>query len=157
MGPFLVISPWLLSRAGQHNGQTWGKSISRIRAIRDDGREWTFWTACWRQIILKFLVPAVIITILLVLASGFHNLHIEPVAIGFALVGILSIVGFTFWPLTNRKRQAFHDKLACSYVKLLPKTTTNTKPGASKQQHKSFININQNAVREFIVRKTKKK
>ena len=49
----LFYAPLLMKRQGDHNGQTWGKQICKIRVIRADGEQMKFADAALRQIIYK--------------------------------------------------------------------------------------------------------
>ena len=90
----LLYAPLLMIRTGERNGQTWGKQLVGIRAVRDSGEPWTFGPAALREVVLKNL------------------------AVGIAS----SIVPFVpwflnfFWPLWDDQNRALHDMAASSHV-----------------------------------------
>jgi uncharacterized RDD family membrane protein YckC len=90
----LLYAPLLMIRKGQNNGQTWGKQILGIRAIRDNGQPWTFGPAALREVVLK------------------------NIAVGIASSIIPLIPWFLnyFWPLWDDQNRALHDMAASSHV-----------------------------------------
>ena len=90
----LLYAPLLMKRAGERNGQTWGKQLVGIRAVRDSGEPWTFGSAALREVVLKGL------------------------AVGIASSIIPFIPWFLnfFWPLWDDQNRALHDMAASSHV-----------------------------------------
>jgi uncharacterized RDD family membrane protein YckC len=91
---WLVYGPVLMAREGEHNGQTWGKQLVRIRAVRDNGEEWTFATAALREVALK---------------------NVAVWVASFMFMGIPWFLNF-FWPLWDDENRALHDMAASSHV-----------------------------------------
>jgi uncharacterized RDD family membrane protein YckC len=51
-----LYAPVLMSREGGGNGQTWGKQIVGIRAVRDGGQPFDFGSAFLREFVIKGLL-----------------------------------------------------------------------------------------------------
>jgi uncharacterized RDD family membrane protein YckC len=94
LGSTIAYYCLLMARNGARNGQTWGRQITGIRAVWDDGRPCTFSRALVRQIL--------VINIL------FESLMVFTLYIG-TLLNYL-------WPLWDRENQALHDKIASTHV-----------------------------------------
>jgi uncharacterized RDD family membrane protein YckC len=78
----------LLVRAGKHNGQTFGKQLFKVRAVRADGQGMDVRTAAMREVVGKTLL---------------------------ALIPFYWVVDSLF-PLADARRQAIHDKIAQTFV-----------------------------------------
>jgi uncharacterized RDD family membrane protein YckC len=89
-----VYAPLLMVREGARNGQTWGKQLLSIRAVRDNGLPWDFGSAALREVVLKNL------------------------AVGIASSIIPFIPWFLnfFWPLWDDQNRALHDIAVSSHV-----------------------------------------
>lgn len=89
-----LYAPLLMIRQGAHNGQTIGKQLMGIRAIRDNGQPWTFGPAALREVVVKNL------------------------AVGIASSIIPFIPWFLnfFWPLWDDENRALHDMVVSSHV-----------------------------------------
>jgi uncharacterized RDD family membrane protein YckC len=89
-----IYSPILMARAGEHNGQTWGKQMMSIRVVRDGGEAMGFGWAALREIVIK----------------GF--------AVGIASSIIPFIPWFLnfFWPLWDDQNRALHDMICSTHV-----------------------------------------
>jgi uncharacterized RDD family membrane protein YckC len=91
---WLLYSPLLMMRQGEHNGQTWGRQVLGIRVVRDNGQPMDFWWSAFREILIK------------------------GVAVGIAS----SIVPFIpwlldyLWPLWDDQNRALHDMAASTHV-----------------------------------------
>ncbi len=83
-----VYGPALLVRAGEHNGQTIGKQVLKVRSVRADGHAMDLRTAAVREFVGKTLL---------------------------GLLPFYTIVD-SFFPLADARRQAIHDKLARTFV-----------------------------------------
>jgi uncharacterized RDD family membrane protein YckC len=83
-----VYGPMLLVRAGEHNGQTIGKQVLKVRSVRADGHAMDLRTAAVREFVGKTLL---------------------------GLLPFYTIVDSCF-PLADARRQAIHDKLARTFV-----------------------------------------
>ena len=90
----LVYGPVLMSRSGENNGQTWGKQLLGIRAVRDNGQPWTYGPAAVREVLLKNFAVA--------LASSI--IPVIPWFLNF------------FWPLWDDENRALHDMACSSHV-----------------------------------------
>lgn len=90
----LLYAPLLMMRKGKNNGQTWGKQIVGLRAVRDDGRPYDFGSAALREVVLKGLAVGVASSII----------PFIPWFLNF------------FWPLWDDQNRALHDMAASSHV-----------------------------------------
>ena len=90
----LLYAPLLMMRQGPRNGQTIGKQLLDIRAVRDNGQPWTFGSAALREVVMKQL------------------------AVGIASSIIPFIPWFLnyFWPLWDDENRALHDMAVSSHV-----------------------------------------
>lgn len=88
-----LVHGWAMGREGENNGQTFGKQALGIKAIREDGQQWTFGTGLFREFVIKYLLVGVV---------G-----------GFVIVG--SLINY-LWPLWDDRKQALHDKIIKDYV-----------------------------------------
>ena len=91
---YLLYAPLLMARDGQRNGQTWGKQLLNIRAVRDNGQPWSFGSAALREVVLKFLA----------------------VNIASSIIPIIPWFLNFFWPLWDDQNRALHDMAASSHV-----------------------------------------
>jgi len=91
---WLVYAPLLMIRAGERNGQTWGKQVVGIRAVRDSGEPWSFGSAAVREVVLKNIAVWIAASII----------PIIPWFLNF------------FWPLWDDQNRALHDMAASSHV-----------------------------------------
>lgn len=90
----LVYAPGLMARQGARNGQTWGKQIFGIRAVRDSGEPYSFGSAAFREVLLKGL----------------------GVGIASSIIPIIPWFLNFFWPLWDDQNRALHDMAASSHV-----------------------------------------
>lgn len=90
----ILYGPLLMMRKGAANGQTWGKQVVGIRAVRDNGQPWTFGPAALREVLLKNLAVGIASTII----------PLIPWFLNF------------FWPLWDDQNRALHDMAASSHV-----------------------------------------
>ncbi|MGI9081413.1 MAG: RDD family protein [Thermoleophilaceae bacterium] len=91
---WLFYAPPLMSRKGERNGQTWGKQLVGIRAVRDSGEPWRFGSAALREVVLKNLA----------------------VGIASSIIPIIPWFLNFFWPLWDDQNRALHDMAASSHV-----------------------------------------
>ncbi len=89
-----LYAPLLMKREGARNGQTWGKQVVGIRAVRDSGQAWTFGPAALREVVLKNLA----------------------VGIASSIIPIIPWFLNFFWPLWDDQNRALHDIAASSHV-----------------------------------------
>ena len=89
-GALLLYESVLMARKGEHNGQTLGKQLVRIRVVPDDPGPMTFGTAVLRDLVGKNLP-------------------------GFVTGGLYGLVDFA-WPLFERENRALHDLIARTHV-----------------------------------------
>jgi uncharacterized RDD family membrane protein YckC len=90
----LLYAPLLMRREGEHNGQTWGKQVVGIRAVRDNGQAWTFGPAALREVVFKNLA----------------------VGIASSIIPLIPWFLNFFWPLWDDQNRALHDMAASSHV-----------------------------------------
>jgi uncharacterized RDD family membrane protein YckC len=90
----LLYAPVLMSREGGGNGQTWGKQIVGIRAVRNGGRPFDFGTAALREIAIKGLL------------FGW---------VGGWFLGIPTLLDY-LWPLWDDENRCLHDMVAQTHV-----------------------------------------
>ena len=90
----LLYGPLLMKRAGARNGQTWGKQLVGIRAVRDSGEPWGFGSAALREVVLKHLA----------------------VFIASSIIPFIPWFLNFFWPLWDDQNRALHDMAASSHV-----------------------------------------
>ena len=90
----LLYAPVLMARHGARNGQTWGKQLMTIRAVRDSGQPMSFGWAALRELGVK----------------------------GFGVGVVASIIPFIpwflnyFWPLWDDQNRALHDMVVSTHV-----------------------------------------
>ena len=89
-----LYAPLLMKRPGERNGQTWGKQLLGIRAIRTNGQPFTFGSAALREVVLKNLAVGVASSII----------PFIPWFLNF------------FWPLWDDENRALHDMAASTRV-----------------------------------------
>jgi uncharacterized RDD family membrane protein YckC len=129
--PGALLSPWLLARHGKRNGQTLGKRLLGIRVVRDDGHEWTFRTALWRQFAMRIAVPLLVAFVLGGIGDGMHNLGLDYVAVFLYALAVLWLFAFGLWPVWGSERRGLHDKWAKSHVRIVrpsPKAGARRRP-----------------------------
>lgn len=87
-------APFLMARGAEHNGQTYGKQMLGIRAIRDNGQPWDFGSAALREIVLKGLA----------------------VGIASSIIPLIPFLLNYLWPLWDDTDRALHDMVVKSHV-----------------------------------------
>jgi len=85
----------MMIRKGERNGQTWGKQLAGIRAVRDNGERWGFGSAALREVVLKMLVAVLIPSLALPVIPGLVNF---------------------LWPLWDDQNRTLHDMAVSSHV-----------------------------------------
>jgi len=85
----LAYYPLMMKRQGERNGQTIGKQVMNIRAVRTDSRQIDLSTAMMREIVGKVLPGAV--------------------------CGLYTLADY-LWPLWDSNNQALHDKIGSTVV-----------------------------------------
>jgi uncharacterized RDD family membrane protein YckC len=90
----LLYAPLLMIRAGERNGQTFGKQLVGIRVVRDNGQPFGFAWAAYREVVLK------------------------QIAVNVASFIIPFLPWFLdyFWPLWDDENRALHDMGASTHV-----------------------------------------
>jgi len=91
---YLGYAPFLVRRPGARNGQTWGKQLTGIRAVRDDGAAYAAGSATMRELVVK---------------DGLFGL---VSAIAFSVPFLLD----SLWPLWDDTNRALHDMIVHSHV-----------------------------------------
>jgi uncharacterized RDD family membrane protein YckC len=100
----LAYAPLLMMRAGPRNGQTLGKQATGIRVVREDGAPITLGKALVREVVGRQLLAWITFSI-------------------YSLFDYL-------WPLSDKRNQALHDKIAGTLVVLAtPQTAAPSAPG----------------------------
>jgi uncharacterized RDD family membrane protein YckC len=89
-----VVNWFMPGREGENNGQTFGKQIVGIRAVKEDGTPFSMGDSVVRELVVKGLL------------FGF---------LGAFTCGIASLLDY-LWPLWDDKNQALHDKMLSQYV-----------------------------------------
>lgn len=89
-----LYAPLLMARTGTRNGQTLGKQAMGIRVVLADGETIGFWRGVLRTVLAQQLLAAITLY-------------------AYALVDYL-------WPLSDRRNQALHDKIANTLVVRAP-------------------------------------
>lgn len=87
---FPAYSLLMLSRSGEHNGQTLGKQWFSLRVVSTSGAPITFATACRRELLGRFL----------------------PNLLTFGVYGVIDAL----WVLWDDRKQTLHDKIGRTYV-----------------------------------------
>jgi uncharacterized RDD family membrane protein YckC len=90
----LLYAPLLMARKGAHNGQTFGKQVVGIRAVRDSGQPFELGWAFLREFVVKNL-----------LFGGVGGLF-------FGIPWLLD----NLWPLWDDQNRALHDMLVSTHV-----------------------------------------
>ena len=85
----------LMSREGEHNGQTWGKQATDIRVVRLDGERFTVGYALMRELLVKTILFGYVAILTLYIATLLNYL----------------------WPLWDVQNRALHDKVARTLVR----------------------------------------
>jgi uncharacterized RDD family membrane protein YckC len=94
----LVISLYYgltMRRSGAKNGQSWGKQLMNIRVIHQDNTQVDFVSACYRQVLIIYLLVNSLFS--------FITLFIFPV------------INYLY-PVWDKNNQALHDKMARTQV-----------------------------------------
>ena len=89
-----LYAPVLMAREGGGNGQTWGKQIVGIRAVRDAGQPFDFGTALLREFVIKGLLFG---------------------TVGGWFLGIPTLLDY-LWPLWDDENRCLHDMVAKTHV-----------------------------------------
>jgi uncharacterized RDD family membrane protein YckC len=90
----IFYAPVLMARAGEHNGQSWGKQIVGIRVVRDQGEPVEFGFAFLREFVVKNLLFGTI--------GGFF-------------LGIPTLLDY-LWPLWDDQNRCLHDMVVSTHV-----------------------------------------
>jgi uncharacterized RDD family membrane protein YckC len=89
-----MYAPYLMARKDEHNGQTYGKQIVGIKAIRDNGQPFDLGQAFLREFVVKGLLFGTV---------GSFFLYIPT------LLDVL-------WPLWDDQDRALHDMVVSTHV-----------------------------------------
>ena len=87
---FVVYAVLMLSRSGEHNGQTLGKQWLSLRVVSVSGTPITFAIACKREVLGRFI----------------------PTLLTFGIYGVVDLL----WALWDPRKQTLHDKIGGTYV-----------------------------------------
>ena len=90
---WLFYAPFLMTRSGGANGQTWGKQILGITVVRENQEPMTFGWSFIREFVIKTVV--------------------------FGWIGGTIVLGYlldVLWPLWDNENRALHDMLATTRV-----------------------------------------
>jgi uncharacterized RDD family membrane protein YckC len=89
-----LYAPLLMAREGGGNGQTWGKQIVGISAVRDVGQPFDFGNAFLREFVIKGLLFG---------------------TVGGWFFGIPTLLDY-LWPLWDDENRCLHDMVAKTHV-----------------------------------------
>jgi uncharacterized RDD family membrane protein YckC len=89
-----IYAPVLMSRDGEHNGQTWGKQMMGIRVVKDDGQSMSFGWAALREIAVKGLA----------------------LGIAGSIIPLIPYLLDYLWPLWDDENRALHDMVVSTHV-----------------------------------------
>jgi uncharacterized RDD family membrane protein YckC len=89
-----IYAPVLMSRDGEHNGQTWGKQMMDIRVVKDDGQPMSFGWAALREIAVKGLA----------------------LGIAGSVIPLIPYLLDYFWPLWDDENRSLHDMIVSTHV-----------------------------------------
>ena len=89
-----LYAPLLMTRDGEHNGQTWGKQALGITVVRDNGQAMNFGTAALREIVVKGLL----------------------VGIASSIIPLIPWLLDYLWPLWDDQNRALHDMVVSTHV-----------------------------------------
>jgi uncharacterized RDD family membrane protein YckC len=103
VGPPLYMT-MTTARDGERNGQTLGKQVMNIRAVREDGLPFDFGSAAMREFVIMGLLFGTGGAVLWGLLS-----------VNVFTGGILGIIG-ALWMLWDDRKQCLWDKMAHTYV-----------------------------------------
>jgi uncharacterized RDD family membrane protein YckC len=87
---YVVYAVLMLSRPGEHNGQTLGKQWLSLRVVSISGPPVTFAVACKREVLGRFI----------------------PSLLTFGVYGVVDLL----WCLWDPRKQTLHDKVGGTYV-----------------------------------------
>jgi uncharacterized RDD family membrane protein YckC len=90
----VLYAPLLMMREGAKNGQTWGKQALGIRVIRTSAEPFDFWTAAFREVVIKGIA----------------------VGIASTFVPFVPFLLDVLWPLWDDENRALHDFAASTRV-----------------------------------------
>lgn len=90
---WLLCRPLLMAREDERNGQTWGKQIMGVRAVKDRGDPFDLGFAFLRQVVVKWL--------LFYMVGG-----------TFFIPWLLDLL----WPLWDDQDRALHDMVVSTHV-----------------------------------------
>lgn len=112
-GLYAAYTGFLMARSGRSNGQTLGKQLLGVRAVRSDGRPVTLGTVAVRHWLMKYIVFGYLP---LFVWYGFTVSNAGGIG---ALVMVLLYLGALLnylWPLWDKENRAFHDMAASTRV-----------------------------------------
>jgi uncharacterized RDD family membrane protein YckC len=90
----LLYAPLLMTREGEHNGQTYGKQLMDIRVVRTDGRPMDFLWSALREVVVKNLA----------------------VGIASTIIPLIPWLADVLWPLWDDESRALHDMAVSTRV-----------------------------------------
>lgn len=99
LGLWLFYGAYFVQRPGEHNGQTLGKQLVGIRAVRDNGEPFSFGTGMLREFVVKTLLFG---------------------TVGGWFAGIPWLLD-VLWPLWDDQNRALHDMLVTTHVVRQPR------------------------------------
>nr|AIA12563.1 RDD family [uncultured bacterium] len=94
LAAIFLYAPLLMAREGGGNGQTWGKQIVGISAVRDVGQPFDFGNAFLREFVIKGLLFG---------------------TVGGWFFGIPTLLDY-LWPLWDDENRCLHDMVAKTHV-----------------------------------------
>jgi uncharacterized RDD family membrane protein YckC len=106
---FPVYSAILEARGGDHNGQTWGKQITGVRVVRDNGEPVEFGFSLLRELAVRWGLFWVI---------------------GWFFGGIPLLLDL-LWPIWDESNRALHDMVVSSHVVYADDSPTSGETGTA--------------------------
>lgn len=110
-----LYSPLMMMRAGERNGQTFGKQAMKIRVVSETGKPVNFGVGVMREVVGR-IVPSML------------------------TLGLYTPIDY-LWPLWDRSRQCLHDKVAKTRVVRVgpPVAAATAKPLPQEPPHSSGL------------------
>ncbi|HEV2772616.1 MAG TPA: RDD family protein [Thermoleophilaceae bacterium] len=110
---YAAYTGFMMARSGPGNGQTVGKLLLGVRAVRTDGSPVTVGTVAVRHWLMKYIVfgylPLFVWYALTLSNAGGVG------ALVMALLYLMALVNY-LWPLWDKENRAFHDMVASTRV-----------------------------------------
>lgn len=106
----VLLLVWQVGRAGEHNGQTWGKQAFLLRVVRDSGRPMNLRWALLRELIGKGGSAVLVFSLGGVVGQLLFG------GDGGSLTSFLALALLSLPFIFDEERRALHDRLARTHV-----------------------------------------